>query len=81
LASPPLLRRWNDDAKLSATATGAALQTRLGTTHGFRCSPEESDVTISLRDVEYACEPDRSTGDGYWVATNGSEITGIQSMG
>jgi hypothetical protein len=80
-AFPPLLRHWNDDAKLSATATEAALQTRLGKTYGFRCTPEASDATISLRDVDYACEPDRSNGDGYWVATNDSEITGIQSMG
>jgi hypothetical protein len=81
LALPFVLEHWSSDAKLSATEAAAALRARLGTIRGFRCTSEESDGTIDLRDVDYTCEPDRSTGDGNWVATNDTEITGIQSMG
>jgi hypothetical protein len=70
------------DPKLSADATAAALQQELHTAYGFRCTPEQNDGTISgLGDVDYACEAERVSEPGYWVATDGSKITGTQSMG
>jgi hypothetical protein len=42
----------------------------------------KSDGTITgLGDVDYACEAERVSEPGYWVATDGSKITGRQSMG
>jgi hypothetical protein len=69
------------DPKLSAEATATALQKELHTPYGFSCTPEEDDVTIELGDVDYACEADRVSQEGYWVGTDGSKITGMQSMG
>jgi hypothetical protein len=70
------------DPKLSAEATAAALQQELHTAYGFRCRPEENDGTITeLGDVDYACEAERVSEPGYWIATDGSKITGRQSMG
>ena len=59
-----------------------ALQQELHTAYGFRCRPETNDGTITgLGDVDYACEAERAREPGYWVATDGSKITGTQSMG
>jgi hypothetical protein len=70
------------DPKLSAEATAAALQRELHTAYRFRCRPEENDGTIvGLGDVDYDCEPERLDEPGYWVATDGSKITGTQSSG
>ena len=69
------------DPKLSSDATAAALQKELHTPYGFSCTPEEDDVTIELGDVDFACEADRVSQEGYWVGTDGSKITGMQSMG
>jgi hypothetical protein len=70
------------DPKLSADATAAALQQELHTAYGFRCRPKENDGTITgLGDVDYLCEAERVSEPGYWVATDGSKITGRQSMG
>ena len=67
---------------MSAEATERALQSKLGTSYGFRCTPEENDGTITdLGDLDYVCEANRVTEPGYWVDTDESEITGIQSMG
>jgi hypothetical protein len=42
----------------------------------------KSDGTITgLGDVDYLCEAERVSEPGYWVATDGSKITGRQSMG
>jgi hypothetical protein len=68
--------------KLSAEATAAALQKELHTPYGFSCKPEENDGTIEgLGDVDYVCSADRVNEPGYWVGTDGSKITGMQSMG
>jgi hypothetical protein len=70
------------DPKLSAEATAQALQQELGTPYGFRCVPQENDDgTIELDDVDYVCSADRVSEAGYWVGTDGKEITGRQSMG
>lgn len=69
------------DPKLNAEATAAALQKELHTPYGFSCTPEENDGTIGLGDVDYVCEADRVSEPGYWVGTDGSNITGMQSMG
>ena len=70
------------DPKLSAEAAAAALQAQLHTPYGFSCTPEENDGTIEgLGDVDYACQADRASEQGYWVGTDGSKVTGMQSMG
>jgi hypothetical protein len=70
------------DPKLSAEETAVALQRELHTPYGFSCSPEENDGTITgLGDVDYACQADLVSEPGYWVGTDGSKITGKQSMG
>jgi hypothetical protein len=70
------------DPKLSAEATAAALQAELHTRYRFSCTPERNDGTIEgLGDVDYACQADGATEEGYWVGTDGSKITGMQSMG
>jgi hypothetical protein len=76
------LRHARRDPKLSADATAAALQRELRTPYGFSCTPAQNDGTIvGLGDVDYACQADRVSEQGYWVGTDGSRITGKQSMG
>ena len=67
---------------LSAEETAEALRTKMQTPYAFRCEHQENDGSISgLDDVDYFCEPVESDGVGYWVATNGDEITGTQQTG
>jgi hypothetical protein len=79
----PLWKYGNlrDDSKLTAAATAAALQKKLTTPYGFRCKRQEEDASLALDDVDYFCEPKRMLDPGYWVGTNGSEITGLQPTG
>jgi hypothetical protein len=71
----------NHDPKLAPDETAAALRAKLGTPYGFRCTPEDGTFNINLEDVDYVCQAERSSEPGYWVGTDGSRITGIQSMG
>jgi hypothetical protein len=68
---------------MSVEATERALQGKLGTSYGFHCTPEENDdgTVVGFGDVDYVCQADRVTEPGYWVGTDKSAITGIQSMG
>jgi hypothetical protein len=60
----------------------AGVTTQARTAYGFHCTPEENEGTIvGLDDVDYVCQADRVTEAGYWVGTDKSAITGIQSMG
>jgi hypothetical protein len=81
VASAITLSCQRGDSKLSAEATAAALQRQLGTDYRFHCTEEENDGSIELRGVDYFCQPNRPSEAAYWVATDGSRITGTQSSG
>jgi hypothetical protein len=79
----PLAFVWPErDPKMNAAATETALRKQLGTPYGFRCRPEENEgSTVELDDVDYVCEADRVSAEGFWVGTDKSKITGTQSTG
>ena len=57
------------------------MQAKLHTRWTFTCKREENDGTISLKDVDYFCEPSAPAQDGYWIGTNAHRITQLQPSG
>jgi hypothetical protein len=72
-------RPW--DSRLSADQAARALRAKLHTRWTFTCKRQENDGTISMKDVDYLCEPSEPAEFGYWIGTNARRITEIQPTG
>jgi 23S rRNA G2069 N7-methylase RlmK/C1962 C5-methylase RlmI len=66
---------------LSAEKTARALERKVDATTRYTCHRIENDGTITLRGVDYRCDPTDPQATGYWVAVNAHRITGTQPMG
>jgi hypothetical protein len=70
------------DPRMRHDLAARALQERLHTEWPFACKPQENDGTISLTDVDYACEAlGQPAQPGYWIGTDAHRITQIMPMG
>jgi hypothetical protein len=76
VASVPVIASLDvRDDRLAADKTAQLLQQRYRTSYGFECKPEDEDVTLELRDVDYLCLPNNPSQLAYWVGTDENRIT------
>ena len=68
------------DARMRAAEAALALEEEVGG-GPYSCERQENDGTIGLADVDYFCVEESPDGWGFWIGTNGDEITEVLPAG